>query len=70
MSSTSSRYLIDANVFIQAKNLYYQPNFCQCFWDWLIEAHQAKLVFSIDKVKTELEKGTKDDPILTWIELN
>lgn len=28
-------YLLDANVFIQAKNLQYGFDFCPAFWDWL-----------------------------------
>lgn len=28
-------YLLDANVFIQAKNLHYSFDFCPAFWDWL-----------------------------------
>ena len=27
-------YLLDSNVFIQAKNLYYGFDFCPAFWDW------------------------------------
>jgi Domain of unknown function (DUF4411) len=29
-------YLLDADVFIQAKNLHYGLDFCPAFWDWLI----------------------------------
>ena len=29
-------YLLDANVFIQGKNLHYGLDFCPAFWDWLI----------------------------------
>ena len=29
-------YLLDANVFIAAKNLHYSLDFCPAFWDWLI----------------------------------
>ena len=29
-------YLLDANVFIAAKNLHYGLDFCPAFWDWLI----------------------------------
>jgi len=47
-------YLLDANVFIQAKNLHYGMEFCPAFWDWLKQAHTAGTVFSIDKVKDEL----------------
>ncbi|MBN2353724.1 MAG: DUF4411 family protein [Spirochaetales bacterium] len=28
-------YLLDANVFMQAKNLHYGFDFCPAFWDWL-----------------------------------
>jgi hypothetical protein len=30
-------YLLDANVFIAAKNLHYGLDFCPAFWDWLVE---------------------------------
>ena len=32
-------YLLDANVFIQAKNLHYGLDFCPAFWDWLVGAN-------------------------------
>jgi hypothetical protein len=47
-------YLLDANVFIQAKNLYYGLDFCRAFWDWLIAHNEAGWVFSIEKVGDEL----------------
>ncbi len=53
-------YLLDANVFIEAKNRHYGFDFCPAFWDWLAEAHEADKVFSIKKVREELEAG-KDD---------
>lgn len=34
-------YLLDANVFIQAKNLQYGFDFCPAFWDWLERAKQG-----------------------------
>lgn len=40
-------YLLDANVFIAAKNLHYGLDFCPAFWEWLIERNQAGRVFSI-----------------------
>ena len=39
-------YLLDANVFIQAKNLYYGLDFCPAFWDWLIGHNMAGRVLS------------------------
>jgi hypothetical protein len=62
----NSRYLIDANVFIQAKNFHYRFEFCQGFWQWLNEAHHAGLVFSIDKVRQEINDGNKDDLVRLW----
>jgi len=31
-------YLLDANVFISAKNLHYGMDFCPAFWEWLMTA--------------------------------
>jgi hypothetical protein len=47
-------YLLDANVFIQAKNLHYGLDFCPAFWDWLITNNAAGLVRSIEKVGDEI----------------
>jgi Domain of unknown function (DUF4411) len=47
-------YLLDANVFIQAKNQYYGFDIVPAFWDWLIVANGAGTVFSVDKVGDEL----------------
>lgn len=57
-------YLLDANVFIQAKNLHYGMDFCPGFWDWLIETNEQNRVFSIEKVGDELEVG--NDALATW----
>lgn len=53
-------YLLDANIFIQAKNLHYGFDFCPAFWDWLREANERKVVFSIEKVADELKAGRDD----------
>ena len=47
-------YLLDANVFMQAKNLHYGFDFCPAFWDWLIAANRDQRVFSLDQVSDEL----------------
>ena len=57
-------YLLDANVFIQAKNLHYGLDFCPAFWDWLIQNSTAGKVFSIEKVGDEIEAG--DDELSEW----
>ncbi|MGQ9687156.1 MAG: DUF4411 family protein, partial [Thiobacillaceae bacterium] len=53
-------YLLDANVFISAKNLHYGFDFCPAFWEWLVREHQAGKVFSIEKVRDELLAGQDD----------
>jgi hypothetical protein len=53
-------YLLDANVFIQAKNLHYGLDFCPAFWEWLIASNAAGVVFSIEKVGDEIEAGGDD----------
>lgn len=34
-------YLLDANTFIQAKNLQYGFDFCPAYWDWLAQNNTA-----------------------------
>ena len=48
-------YLLDANVFIQAKNLHYGLDFCPAFWEWLVQENAADRVFSIERVGGEIE---------------
>lgn len=59
-------YLLDANVFIQAKNLHYGLDFCPAFWDWLIASNQQQKVYSIEKVGDEIEAG--NDELAQWAE--
>jgi hypothetical protein len=59
-------YLLDANVFIQAKNLHYGLDFCPAFWNWLIESNAADRVFSIEKVGDEI--GSGEDELAAWAE--
>jgi len=53
-------YLLDANVFIQAKKLHYGFDICPAFWDWLDREHKAGIVVSIEQVATELIAGADD----------
>jgi hypothetical protein len=57
-------YLLDANVFIEAKDRYYQFKFCPGFWEWVQERYAAGRVFSIDRVGDELAQ--RDDELATW----
>ena len=60
-----TRYILDANVFIQAKNLHYGFDFCPAFWDWLVEANENSVVASVDKVADELLAA--DDNLSAWV---
>ena len=57
-------YLLDANVFISAKNLHYGFDFCPAFWDWLMERHEAGKVSSVEKVGDEIR--SVDDELSEW----
>lgn len=57
-------YLLDTNVFIEAKNEFYGMDFCPAFWDWLVESNRAKKVFSVDKVRDELK--ARRDQLSDW----
>lgn len=57
-------YLLDANIFIQAKNLHYGFDFCPAFWEWLVQQNAAGNVFSIEKVSDELLGGA--DELAAW----
>jgi hypothetical protein len=57
-------YLLDANVFIQAKNMYYPFDFCPAFWDWIIDKDANGCVKSIEKIGDELKAGK--DALAAW----
>lgn len=57
-------YLLDADVFIRAKNLHYGMDFCPAFWDWLVAANAAGTVFSVEKVGDEVQAVA--DELSTW----
>jgi hypothetical protein len=59
-----TRYLLDANVFIQAKQRHYGMDFCPAFWEWLIAQHGVGHVFSVEKVGDEL--AAVGDELATW----
>ncbi len=57
-------YLLDADVFIRAKNLHYGLDFCPAFWEWLIEQNTAGTVYSVEKVGDEVQAGA--DELSLW----
>lgn len=59
-------YLVDTNIFIQAKNFHYQFGFCTQFWQWIEAAHESGVVASISKVHKELKEGRPTCPARVW----
>jgi hypothetical protein len=57
-------YLLDANVFIEAKNRHYRFGVCPGFWDWLLQANAADILFSVSKVRDELVR--RGDDLSVW----
>lgn len=58
-------YLLDANTYIQAKNLYYQMTFCPAYWTWLDQQYAISALASIRAVYDELSDG--DDQLSGWV---
>jgi hypothetical protein len=58
-------FLLDANVFIEAKRRYYAFDLCPGFWNCLIWHQGTNRLHSIDRIKQELERG--GDDLSDWI---
>ena len=56
-------YLLDTNVFIQAKNLHYGFDFCPASWDWLVQRNAPGQIFRIERIG-EIEAG--GDELSDW----
>ena len=52
---------------MQAKNLHYGFDFCPAFWEWLLARNEASVVYSIEKVGTEIAQG--NDTLSEWAAL-
>jgi len=60
-----AKYLLDANVFIEARKRWYGFDFCPAYWNWIDLQNQAGVLFSIERVATELLAG--DDELVPWV---
>ena len=65
--SEGRAYLVDSDVFITAKNLYYPFDICPGFWKSLLHHHREGAVFSIDRVRSELLAGRKTEDLVQWV---
>jgi hypothetical protein len=57
-------YVLDTDVFIDAKNRHYGFDFVPGFWDWLVDKHAAGVLCSITDVKKEIDDG--NDALKEW----
>ncbi|MFM7164647.1 MAG: DUF4411 family protein [Planctomycetaceae bacterium] len=62
----SSKYLLDANAFIEAKDRYYGFDICPGYWSSLLVQHNYRRLYSIDRISDELHE--LDDVVKQWIE--
>lgn len=68
MSPSNDTFVLDANVFISANNMYYAPDLCAEFWRRLADCNGAGTVFSTDKVYEELMRH--EDELYAWSRAN
>lgn len=58
-------FILDANVFIEAKNRYYAFDICPGFWTWMDHIVASGNVQTITKVRDELIDG--NDELKDWV---
>lgn len=59
------KYLLDANVFIDAKNRYYGFDIAPVFWQWILSSHAREDLYSIRAVHAELRNY--EDELSVWV---
>lgn len=59
--------IVDADVFIAAKNRYYAFDICPGFWNSLLHHHQTGNIRSIDRVRDELLAGRETEDLVQWV---
>ena len=61
-------FIIDTNIFIEAKNEYYAFDIVPSFWPALLDAFQKGQVVTIDAVADEIQR--KEDNLAEWFNQN
>ena len=59
-----TKFLIDTNSIVDAKDFFYAFDICPGFWNALMRHHERGEVYSIDQVKRELTEG--NDNLVRW----
>ena len=63
-------YVLDTNVFVEAARRYYAFDIVPGFWQMLIDQARIGNIISIDRVKSEIDRGDDDDDLKTWANSN
>jgi len=58
-------YLLDSDVFINAKNRHYGFDIVPAFWDWLRQANAAGRVYTVERCAEEVMAG--GDELADWM---
>ena len=59
-------YLLDANVFITAKDNYYPFSSFPGVWEWLEEQFRNGTVATVERVRDEITTGGEEDELTAW----
>ncbi len=63
----SRKYLLDANIFIEAKNRYYSFEIAEGFWEWLALLADEQSFLTIKEVREEIINSYQDDQLVAWL---
>lgn len=63
-------YLLDTNVFIDAKNWYYPVDRVPQFWDWIVDHAKSGKVKVPYEIMQEIEAGSSQDELSKWAKAN
>jgi hypothetical protein len=61
-----SKFLLDANIFIEAYRRYYSFDIAPAFWSALKQNAEADLLVSIDRIYDEINHYDDDDELKRW----
>ncbi len=62
-----SKFVLDANIFIEAYHRYYSFDIVPSFWVLLKKKISSGDLISIDRVYEEINKFNKDDELKNWV---
>jgi predicted nucleic acid-binding protein len=61
------KYLLDTNVFIEAKNRYYAFEIAEGFWEWLELLANEQSFLTVKEVREEIINSYHDDQLEAWL---